>query len=45
MRNAFGDLRLKSLDVIHAGDQTFLLTERVRAVALARLFDDLQPIR
>ena len=45
MRNAFSDLRLKSLEVIHAGDHTFPLTERVRAVALARLLDDLQPLR
>ncbi len=41
MRSAFDDLRLTSLDVIHAGSQTFPLARRVRAVASARLLTDL----
>lgn len=45
MRNALTDLGLKSLDVIHAGDQTFPLEKKVRAVAFSRLLDDLQPLR
>lgn len=45
MRNALTDLGLKSLDVIHAGDETFPLAKKVRAVAFSRLLDDIQPIR
>jgi hypothetical protein len=35
---------LERLDVIHAGDQTFPLADTVRAVALRRLLDDLEPL-
>jgi len=45
MRNALKDLKLASLDVIHAGERTFGLAERTRAVAFARLLDDIKPIR
>lgn len=45
MRNALHDLKLKSLDLIHAGEQTFLLAEGVRAVAFSRLLEDLKPMR
>jgi uncharacterized protein len=44
MRSALSDLKLTRLDVIHAGDQTFPLEERVRAVALSRLLHDLSPL-
>jgi predicted AAA+ superfamily ATPase len=40
MRTAVEDLRLTRLDVIHAGQETFPLTKTVRAVALARLLND-----
>jgi predicted AAA+ superfamily ATPase len=45
IRSALADLALDRLDVVHAGDHTFPLAERVRALALARLYDDLQPLR
>jgi predicted AAA+ superfamily ATPase len=45
MRNALFDLKLRRLDVIHAGDQTFPMEEKVRGVALSRLLQDLKPIR
>jgi len=45
MRIACEDLRLKRLDVIHAGDRTFDLTRGIRAVALERLLEDLDPLR
>ncbi len=45
MRNALADLKLQHLDVIHAGDVTFQMDARIRAVALSRLIDDLQPLR
>lgn len=44
MRNALADLCLTSLDVIHAGDHTFDLAQRIRAVSLARLLDDIHPL-
>lgn len=45
MRIALEDLRLDRLDVIHAGERTFPLAERVRAVALARALQDIAPLR
>jgi predicted AAA+ superfamily ATPase len=45
IRTALADLRLTRLDVIHAGDQTFPLAPRVRAVALSRVLEDLAPLR
>jgi hypothetical protein len=44
MHSVLGDLRLKSLDVIHAGEQTFPLSRQIRAVALRRLLEDVQPL-
>lgn len=44
MRAALADLRLERLDVIHAGEHTFPLADTVRAVALRRIFEDLQPL-
>ena len=39
------DLKLDSLDVIHAGSDTFPLGERMRAVAIGRIHSDLAPLR
>jgi uncharacterized protein len=44
IRTALADLKLDRLDVIHAGEHTFPLGERVRAVALGRLYEDLEPL-
>ncbi|MCC7380817.1 MAG: ATP-binding protein [Deltaproteobacteria bacterium] len=41
MRSALEDLGLRRLDVIHAGDRTFALAPRIRAVAAARILEDL----
>ena len=41
MRSAVADLDLRSLDVIHAGEETFPLAKGIRAVAAARMLDDL----
>jgi uncharacterized protein len=41
MRIAIQDLKLDTLDVIHAGDETYPLTDRIRAVAAPRLLADL----
>lgn len=44
MRIALADLKLDSLDVIHAGGETFALGERLRAVPLTRVTTDLEPL-
>ena len=41
MRVAIQDLGLESLDVIHAGHQTYPLAPKIRAVAISRLIADL----
>ena len=45
MRNALKDLKLESLDVLHAGEQTFGLAEKIRAVAFPRMIEEIKPIR
>jgi len=41
MRIALKDLKLKRLDLIHAGEESFMLDKKIRAVALTRLLDDI----
>ena len=38
-------LRLSSLGVVHAGDETFPLRDGIRALALKRMLTDLKPLR
>ncbi|MEN8149805.1 MAG: hypothetical protein ABFS86_08275 [Planctomycetota bacterium] len=44
MRHALGDLKLDRLDVIHAGGATFPLADGMRAVSLARVPEDVEPL-
>lgn len=44
LRTSLKDLGLESLDVIHAGAQSFPLTREIRAVAAARPLSDLEPL-
>jgi len=44
VRTALSDLKLDRVDVIHAGEHTFPLAEKVRAVALGRLYEDVLPL-
>jgi hypothetical protein len=44
MRVALQDLGLESLDVVHAGEKTFPLGEKIRAVAMSRLWRDVRPL-
>ncbi len=44
IRTALDDLKLKRLEVIHAGDHTFHLADKVRAVAAAHLLEDIHPL-
>ena len=43
IRTALEDLRLERVDVVYPGEHTFPLAERVRALALSRLAEDLEP--
>jgi predicted AAA+ superfamily ATPase len=45
MRSALSDLHLQSLDIIHAGEATFPLDKKIRAVALTRLLEDIRPLK
>lgn len=42
MRSALGDLHLERIDVIHAGEDTYPLGEKVRAVAFTRMHRDIR---
>jgi predicted AAA+ superfamily ATPase len=44
MRIAMEDLRLDRLDVVHAGEETYPLGDRIRAVGLARVPKDVPPL-
>jgi predicted AAA+ superfamily ATPase len=44
MRTALADLKLQRLDVIHGGRETFALSDRIRAVALDRVWRDVLPL-
>lgn len=43
-RTALADLRLARVDVVHAGTETYPLTDRIRALSMARLLEDLRPL-
>lgn len=45
MRSALETLDLERLDLIHAGEESFPLGERVRAVALRRIWEEYEPLR
>lgn len=45
MRSALSDLHLQSLDIIHAGEATFPLDRKIRAVALTRIIEDINPLK
>ncbi len=38
------DLKLERLDVLYPGDETYPIGDRMRAVGLARLLDDIEPL-
>lgn len=44
MRHALADLRLDQLTVIHAGTDVFPLAPRIRAIPLARIVHDIEPL-
>lgn len=44
IRSAIEDLGLTRVDVLHAGDDTYPLADRVRAVAARSLLDEVRPL-
>jgi predicted AAA+ superfamily ATPase len=44
MRAALSDLKLSRLDLVHPGPESFPLGRRIRALALPRLLEDLEPL-
>lgn len=44
IRVVLDDLHLDRVDVVHAGDETYPLTDRVRALAASRILADLEPL-
>jgi predicted AAA+ superfamily ATPase len=44
IRSALADLELGRVDIVHAGEHTFPLAPRVRALSLSRLYEDLDPL-
>ena len=44
VRTARDDLKLERVDVVYPGQHTFSISERVRALALPRLYEDLEPL-
>ena len=44
MRSAMHDLKLKSLTVVHAGDQTFPLSKQIQAVAFRDVLNAIKPL-
>jgi len=44
MRYALSDLHLRSLDLIHAGETSFPMDKKIRAVAFRRLLQDIKPL-
>ncbi|MHB1872197.1 MAG: ATP-binding protein [Steroidobacteraceae bacterium] len=44
MRSAMHDLKLKSLTVVHAGEQTFPLSKQVQAVAFRDILNAIRPL-
>ena len=45
MTIAMRDLRLDSLDVLHAGEHAFPIGEGMRAVAVGELLEEIEPLR
>ena len=45
MHGALADLGLERLLVVHPGERSFPLAERVRAIGVERLLAELRPLR
>lgn len=43
-RTALAELGLERVDVVHAGTDTYVLSDRIRALAASRILDDLKPL-
>ena len=45
MHHALSDLKLSKLDIVHAGDHSFPLSEKVTAVSLSNALKQLKPLQ
>jgi hypothetical protein len=45
MHVALEDLRLSRVDIVHAGTRSFPMHPKIRAIALSRLLEDLEPLK
>jgi predicted AAA+ superfamily ATPase len=45
MHVALEDLRVSRIDVVHAGSRSFPMHQKIRAIALSRLMEDLKPLK
>jgi len=45
MRSAMQDLKLQALTVVHAGDETFPLSQQIQAVAFRDILKAIKPLR
>jgi hypothetical protein len=45
MRSALDVLQLQRLYVVHAGDASFLMSETIQAIPLAKVPNELEPVR
>ncbi len=43
-RTALADLKLDRVDVVHAGAETYELADRIRALSVTRILEDLKPL-
>lgn len=44
-RSAIAELGLERVDVVHAGTETYPLSDRIRALGAVRILEDLKPLR
>lgn len=44
MRSTLQNLKLTCLDIAHAGENTFMMDKKIRAVPLTRILKDIKPL-
>lgn len=44
MRSAFQNLKLTGLNVVHAGENTFMMDKKIRAVPLTRILKNIKQL-
>jgi len=44
MRSGLVDLKLLKIDIVYAGENSYMMDKKIRAVPLSRLLDDIEPL-